>query len=105
MTVYTIAQLKFTDIASYRRYQKAFPSVFARFNAKLLAADETPVVLEGDWPHDKIVVMSFPDEDEARRFSEDPEYQAIAADRKAGADAVVLMVKGMGETTLQRSKS
>lgn len=98
MTVYTIAQLKFTDIASYRRYQKAFPSVFARFNAKLLAADEAPILLEGDWPRDKLVIIEFPDENEARRFSEDPAYQAIAADRKAGADAVVLMVKGIGST-------
>lgn len=105
MSVYIIAQLKFTDIASYRRYQKAFPSVFARFNAKLLAADEAPIVLEGNWPYNKIVVMSFPDEDEARRFSEDPEYQAIAADRKAGADAVVLMVKGTALTMPHRSES
>ena len=33
MPVYTIAQLKFTDIDSYRRYQKTFPAVFAKFNA------------------------------------------------------------------------
>jgi uncharacterized protein (DUF1330 family) len=105
MTVYTIAQLTFTDIASYRRYQKAFPPVFARFNATLLAADESPIVLEGDWPRDKIVVIAFPDEEEARRFNEDPEYQAIAADRKAGADAVVLMVKGIGGTASQQNKS
>lgn len=98
MTVYTIAQLKFKDIASYRRYQKAFPAVFARFNAKLLAADEAPIVLEGEWPCDKIVMMAFPDEDEAKRFRDDPAYQAIAADRKAGADAVVLMVKGIDAT-------
>jgi len=96
MTVYTIAQLKFTDLAAYRRYQHAFPKVFARFNAKLLAADESPQVLEGEWPRDKVVMMAFPDEAEANRFRDDPEYQAIAADRKAGADAVVLLVKGLG---------
>ncbi len=94
MPVYTIAQLKFTDIDAYRRYQKAFPAVFAKFNAKVLAADEAPRVLEGDWPRDKIVILAFPDEAEARRFAGSPEYQEIAKDRKAGADAIVLMVKG-----------
>jgi uncharacterized protein (DUF1330 family) len=94
MTVYTLAQLKFTDLDAYRRYQKAFPAVFAKFNAKVLAADESPRVLEGTWPRDKVVILAFPDEGEARRFSESPEYQAIAKDRKAGADAVVLLVKG-----------
>jgi uncharacterized protein (DUF1330 family) len=94
MTVYSIAQLKFTDIDAYRRYQKAFPAVFAKFNAKVIVADESPVVLEGDWPRDKIVILAFPDEAEAKRFGSSPEYQAIAKDRKAGADAVVIMVKG-----------
>ncbi len=94
MTVYSIAQLKFTDIDAYRRYQKAFPAVFAKFNAKVLVADEEPVVLEGDWPRDKVVILAFPDEAEARRFGTSSEYLAIAKDRKAGADAVVIMAKG-----------
>ena len=94
MPVYTIAQLKFTDIDAYRRYQKAFPAVFAKFNAKVLVADESPRVLEGDWPRDKVVILAFPDEAEARRFASSPEYTEIARDRKAGADAIVLMVKG-----------
>lgn len=98
MTVYTIAQLKFKDVAAYRRYQKAFPAVFARFNARVLAADEAPDVVEGEWVGDKVVVLAFPDEAEAKRFQEDPDYQAIAADRHAGAEAVVLRVRGLGET-------
>lgn len=94
MTVYSIAQLKFTDVDAYRRYQRAFPAVFAKFNAKVIVADESPTVLEGDWPRDKIVILAFPDEAEARRFGASPDYQAIAKDRKAGADAVVIMAKG-----------
>jgi uncharacterized protein (DUF1330 family) len=94
MPVYTIAQLKFIDIDAYRRYQKAFPAVFAKFNAKVLVADEAPRVLEGDWPRDKVVILAFPDVAEARRFAGSREYQEIAKDRKAGADAIVLMVKG-----------
>ena len=94
MSVYSIAQLKFTDIDAYRRYQKAFPAVFAKFDAKVLVADEAPSVFEGDWPRDKIVILEFPDEAEARRFGASSEYQAIARDRKAGADAVVIMARG-----------
>ena len=96
MTVYVVAQLKFTEVEAYRRYQRAFPPVFARFDARLLASDEAPVVLEGEWPRDKVVMLAFPDESEARRFVDDPEDQAISADRKAGSEAVVLMVKGYG---------
>lgn len=94
MTVYSIAQLTFTDIEAYRRYQNAFPAVLAKFDAKVLVADEACVVLEGDWPRDKMVILAFPDEAEARRFGASGEYQEIAKDRKAGADAVIVMVKG-----------
>lgn len=94
MPVYTIAQLKFTDIDAYRRYQKAFPAVFARFKGKVVVADESPRVLEGEWPRDKVVILSFPDEAEAQRFATDTEYREISKDRKAGTDGVVLLVKG-----------
>jgi uncharacterized protein (DUF1330 family) len=99
MTVYTVAQLKFTDIEAYRRYRKAFPAVFAKFNAKVLAADEAPRVIEGEWPRDKVVILAFPDEAEATRFGASPEYAEIAKDRKAGADAVILMVRGLEPRT------
>ena len=95
MTVYTVAQLRFKDRDAYRRYQNAFASVFAKFAGQLLAADEAPRVLEGEWSGDKIVILAFPDDAEARRFHDDPEYQAIAADRKAGADAVVILANGV----------
>lgn len=69
--------------------------MFARFDAKVLAADEAPVVLEGAWPCDKIVVIAFPTEAEARRFQTDPGYAAISSDRNAGADTIALMVQGL----------
>lgn len=94
MPAYIVAQLKFTNIDAYRRYQRAFPAVFARFGAKLLAADEAPEVLEGEWPRDKVVIMEFASKEAAHAFQADPDYRAIAEDRKAGADAVVLLVNG-----------
>lgn len=95
MTVYVIAQLTFKDRAAYDRYQAAFLPVFRQFQGRLLAADETPRYLEGGGPTQKVVLMSFPDEAEAGRFLDSPEYEAISVDRKRGADAVVLLVNGL----------
>jgi uncharacterized protein (DUF1330 family) len=95
MTVYILAQLRFTDEASYRRYQSRFADVFRKFQGRLLIADERPEVLEGGWDRNKVVLMSFPNAEEARRFHESPEYQAIAVDRKAGAEAMVLLLRGL----------
>lgn len=95
MTVYAIAQLRFTDRAAYDRYQMRFMDVFRQYRGTLLAADERPQVVEGSWDREKVVLMSFPDEAEFRLWSESPQYQGISKDREAGADSVVLLVKGL----------
>jgi len=96
MAIYVIAQLRFTDRPAYDRYQARFMGVFARYKGRLLAADEQPRVMEGSWDREKVVLLSFPDEAAYREWSESPGYQEISKDRKAGADAVVLLVKGLG---------
>lgn len=95
MTVYAIAQLKFTERAVYDRYQAKFMEVFARHTGTLLAADESPKVAEGQWDREKVVLMSFPDEAAFHDFVQSPEYEDIAKDRRAGADTVVLLVQGL----------
>ena len=95
MTVYAIAQLKFTDRAAYDRYQARFMEVFRRHPGTLLAGDERPEVIEGEWDREKVVLMSFPDEAAFRGWAQSPEYQDISKDRLAGADTLVLLVKGL----------
>jgi len=95
MSVYAIAQLKITDRATYNRYVGKFMDVMKLFHGRVLAADEKPQVIEGEWDRDKVVLLSFPDEKAFRKWAESPEYQEIAKDRKAGSDAVVLLVKGI----------
>jgi uncharacterized protein (DUF1330 family) len=95
VTVYAIAQLRFTDPAAYDRYQVRFMEVFRRHPGTLLAADESPQVIEGRWDREKVVLMSFPDEAAFRGWAQSPEYQDISKDRRAGADTLVLLVKGL----------
>jgi uncharacterized protein (DUF1330 family) len=95
VTVYAIAQLRFKDRAAYDRYQARFMDVFLRHPGTLLAADESPQVVEGRWDGEKVVLMSFPDEAAFRGWAQSPEYQDISKDRLAGADSLVLLAKGL----------
>jgi uncharacterized protein (DUF1330 family) len=94
MSAYLLAQLRFRDIAAYRRYEANFPAVFRKFGGRVLVADESPTILEGTWTRHKVVLLQFPDRAAALRFSEAPEYREIARDRIAGADTVVLLLSG-----------
>ncbi len=93
--VYIIAQLSFKHRDAYNRYQASFMGVLRRFNGRLLAADEHPLVVEGSWDREKVVLLSFSDESAFRRFYDAPEYQEIAKDRKSGADTILLLVHGI----------
>lgn len=95
MAVYVVAQLKFKDRPAYDRYQAAFGPVFRKYAGQVLAADEAPRVEEGSWSADKVVLLSFPDESTYRIWADSPEYQEIAKDRRAGAEGVVLLLKGL----------
>ncbi|HET7106844.1 MAG TPA: DUF1330 domain-containing protein [Candidatus Acidoferrum sp.] len=101
MSVYAIAQLWIHDPAAYARYARRFMEVFEGFQGRVLVADEKPLIFEGVWHVDKVVVVSFPDESSFRAWVESPDYLAIAEDRKAGATSIILLVKGIpspGET-------
>lgn len=95
MSVYVVAQLQFIDEARYRQYQAEFGRIFMQSTGKLLAADESPTVLEGEWRRNKVVLMEFPNETDALQFMNSPEYQAISENRKVGADTIGLLVQGL----------
>ena len=94
MSVYTIAVLEFTDEAAYRRYQAEFPAIFARYEGRVVIADEAPISLEGNIIPDKIVVLEFPDAAASAKFAIDPDYVRISKDRKAGTKANVWLTQG-----------
>jgi uncharacterized protein (DUF1330 family) len=95
MRAYVVAQLRFTDATAYRRYQRRFAEAFAGSGGKLLAADEAPIVLEGKWAGDKLVIMEFDGSESAGKFLHSPAYQSISEDRKAGAETIALLVRGL----------
>lgn len=95
MTVYVVAQLSFTDEPRYRRYQARFGEAFAGHDGRVLAADEAPQVLEGEWPFSKLVMLEFPDEAAARGFLDSPLYREISVDRDAGAKTTAVLVRGV----------
>jgi len=104
MTVYVLAQLSIFDRDAYDRYQARFMEVMRPFQGKVLAADEKPELIEGAWDKDKVVLLAFPDREAYLAWAESPEYQEIAKDRKAGASAVILLVRGLSSLSSPKSR-
>jgi uncharacterized protein (DUF1330 family) len=95
MTCYLIAQINVHDREGYRKYLEGFDQVFKDYDGAILAADKEPDVLEGQWPYQRTVLMSFRDMQEARRWYDWPQYQALAMQRQGASDSNIVLVRGM----------
>ncbi|MFF5234925.1 DUF1330 domain-containing protein [Dactylosporangium sp. NPDC000521] len=95
MTVFAIAQISVHDRPRYERYVAQFMPVLKQYGGRLLAADERATVVEGAWPHDKLILMAFEDRAAFERWARSPEYQEISKDRVAATEGVVLLVDGV----------
>lgn len=96
MAVYGVAQITIHDRAAYDRYSAAFMDVFARYEGTVLAVDEAPAAIEGEWTATRLVLISFPDEAAFRDWFDSPAYQTIAKHRHAGSTATILLARGLG---------
>lgn len=97
MSVFVVAQVTFTNVADYRRYQARFSDVFRHSGGSLLVADEAPLLLEGHWSGDKLVIMSFESEASALGFLRSEEYKEISQDRRRGSETVALLARGFND--------
>jgi uncharacterized protein (DUF1330 family) len=95
MTAYVIAQISIRDRDRYARYAAGFLPTLQPFGGRLLAADEAPEVMEGAWPPDKLVLVAFPDRAMALSWAASPAYAAIAPDRLASTEGVVILAQGL----------
>ncbi len=95
MAVFIINNMTIHDRAAYDRYAGAFLAVFRNFDGALLAVQDAPPALEGSWPFDRTVLISFPSREAAQRWIASPEYQAIVGDRHAGTVSNVVMLDGL----------
>ena len=95
--VYMLVNLKLNDAEEYRIYEKGFFPILKKHNGSFITYDDNPVILEGDQPDqfDRVIIFSFPSEEAADSWWNDPEYQELSAHRRVGAEITLQRVKGM----------
>jgi uncharacterized protein (DUF1330 family) len=62
MSCYFVAQTTIHDPQAYQRYLDGFDDVFGNYCGRVVAVDESPTVLEGDWEYTRVVLIRFPTE-------------------------------------------
>ena len=95
--VYMIVNLKINDPDEYKIYEKGFFPFLKKHNGSFITFDDSPECLEGEKPQqfDRVILFSFPTEQDADSWWNDDGYQELSKHRRAATEIILQKVKGM----------
>ncbi len=94
MSIYAVVLINIHDRTAYSRYEAGFTEIFKLHPGELLSVEESPRVVEGDWPFTRTVLMRFPSDADFRSWYDSPAYQALAQHRFRGSSAQLVLING-----------
>jgi uncharacterized protein (DUF1330 family) len=94
MTSYLVLDLKVNDLADFLPYVEAIPAFIAKHGGRYLSKGADPVVMEGDWSLQRLVILEFPSRSHAQAFLSDPEAQDLFARRHRSTTSRLVLLDG-----------
>ncbi len=94
MAAYLIAQIDVTDPVAYEEYRKQVPATLQGHATRYLVRGGAMARLEGDWPHERVVVIEFPSMEAARAWYDSAAYAGPKALRQGASRGNLILVEG-----------
>jgi uncharacterized protein (DUF1330 family) len=94
MNAYLILDLSINNFESFREYIEEIPLFIKKHGGRYLVQGVEPEVMEGDWQPDRIVVLEFPSNENAKEFLRDPEAQSLFAIRHQSTTSKLILANG-----------
>ena len=95
MAHYLIAQIDIKDPEKYAKYEAGFMDIFLTYKGKILSVEENELLLEGQWPFTRTVLIEFPSQEDALDWYKSAEYQDLVQHRFAASTANIVIVSGL----------
>lgn len=95
MKAYGIFQETVKDEATFAEYRKLVMPTLAAHDGKFVVRGGALSVVEGEWPHPRLVIIEFPSRAAAENWYLSPEYQAILPMRLKSAVGNAVFVDGV----------
>lgn len=95
MKAYLIAAETVQDEAVFSEYRKQIMATLSPFGGHFIARGGLLTVLEGKWPHLRVVIIEFPSRDAAESWYKSEAYQKIIGLRLQSTSGDVVIVDGI----------
>ena len=92
MPVYFLVKIEINDQESFNQYATTTPPPE---NGRVLAVDDAPVTIEGQWKCTKTVLAEFPSEEAFYNWYESPHYQEALKVRQASSVCNAVLLHGV----------
>jgi uncharacterized protein (DUF1330 family) len=94
MNAYVIAAETVNNAAMFDLYRKEVPATVAPFGGQFVVRGGSLTVLEGEWPHPRLVIIEFPSRAAAEGWYHSAEYQEIISLRHNSSVGNMVIVDG-----------
>lgn len=93
MAAYVLVQVDIKDPAIYDAYKSRTPETVAAFGGKFIIRGNPVQVMEGEWKHDRLVMIEFVDKKTAEDWYHSEGYQAAKEIRKPASEANLFIIE------------
>ena len=94
MKAYVIATETIKDQAMFDSYRKEVVSTVAPFGGQFIVRGGNLSILEGEWPHPRLVIIEFPSRAAAEGWYKSANYQKVISLRLESSVGSVIIVDG-----------
>ena len=93
MKAFAIATETVSNEAMFAEYRKGVPATIEAYGGKFIVRGGNFKLLEGEWPHPRLVIVEFPSLDAAEGWYRSPQYQKIIGLRKNSTVGNLIIVE------------
>jgi uncharacterized protein (DUF1330 family) len=94
MKAYLVLDFSVTNVRGFMPYIDAIPAFIDKHGGRYIVRGAEPMVMEGDWAPERMVILEFPSTENARAFLNDPDAQPLFRVRHTTTDSKLVLVEG-----------
>lgn len=94
MKAYLVLDFEIRDVAGFMPYVAQIPAHIERHGGRYIVRGVEPTVVEGDWNPPRLVVLEFPERENAEAFLSDPDIQNLFKIRHETTTSKLVLVDG-----------
>lgn len=94
MKAYLVLDLSVNDFSGFKKYIAEIPAFIAKHSGRYIVQGVQPTIIEGDWKPERLVIIEFPEHQNAEAFLADPEIQDLFKVRHETTTSKLVLADG-----------